>query len=232
MKTKTKPIKIDRSTQFRKAKPIKANGQTLVAFLLDRTGSMESIKQETIGGFNGYLDELLKKPESKDIKFHFTQFDTIGIDVVHDMIPLAKVDRLTKETFKPRANTPLYDAIGKTIRNIEGKANGFKVLFVTLTDGQENSSSEWTQESIRDLIKQKEENDKWTFSYIGIGPDAWEANRALAVGTQGVNNVLRSSKGNAQKVYARMARASMNVVCSVGGQSVGNLYDEKDQLDK
>lgn len=123
---------------------------TLVAFLLDRTGSMETVKKETIGGFNGYLDELAKKPEAKSVLFHMTQFDSQSIDRVHDCVPLNRVARLTDETFQPRAWTPLYDAIGKTIREIEDKAKGRKVLFVTLTDGQlvSNGTITWRQKQV------------------------------------------------------------------------------------
>ncbi len=204
---------------------------TLVAFLLDRTGSMSSVKQETIGGFNGYLDELIKKPESKDIRFHFTQFDTVGIDVVHDCVPLNRVARLNDNTYIPRAGTPLYDAIGKTIRQIEGKSNGDKVLFVVLTDGQENSSSEWTIEGVRKLIKEKEDKDTWTFAYVGVGPDAWAANVALSHGTQGASNVLRSSRKNTGAAYGQVMDATMMVSHSAGGQSVCSVFSDK-QLDK
>lgn len=206
--------------------------KTLVAFLLDRTGSMASVKQETIGGFNGYLDELLKKRESKDITFHFTQFDTLSVDVVHDCVPLNKVDRLTAKTYEPRASTPLYDAIGTTIRNIETKANAHKVLFVVLTDGEENSSSEWNEKTIKALIKEKEDKDKWTFSYIGVGPEAWAANARLSSGTQGFSNNLRATRGkNTVKAYACMASATVARCSTAGGQSMGNLYQGK-HLDK
>lgn len=200
-------------------------------FLLDRTGSMASVKQETIGGFNGYLDELLKKKESKNIRFALTQFDTVGIDLVHDCVLLAKVDKLTDNTYQPRGGTPLYDAIGRTIRATQDKVNGDKVLFVTLTDGEENSSSEWTQATIKDLIKEKEEKEKWTFSYIGVGPEAWKANERLSAGTLGASNVLRATGANTSKAYGLMARATMKVSHSVGGQCVGALYGGK-QLDE
>lgn len=209
----------------------KDRAKTLVAFLLDRTGSMESVKKETIGGFNGYLDELNKKKEGKDIIFHFTQFDTISIDVLADSVPLKNVKKLTEETYQPRGGTPLYDAIGKTIRAIEEKANGHKVLFVTLTDGEENSSSEWTQATIKDLIKEKESKHHWTFSYIGVSPEAWAANQHLAAGTIGASNVLRSTGKNTKRAYARFASATANMVCSVGGQSMSNLYHGQ-QLDQ
>ncbi len=219
MKTKSKQTKTHKE-------------KTLVVFLLDRTGSMASVKHETIGGFNGYLDELLKKPESKEIIFHFTQFDTVGTDVVHDCVGLDKVRKLTEKSYEPRAGTNLYDAIGGVIRNIESKANGHKVLFVVLTDGEENSSSEWTDKTIKELIKEKEDKDKWTFSYIGVGPEAWAANERLARGTSGASNVLRATRGkNTVKAYAKMAGATMMRCSTAGGQSLKALYQGQ-HLDK
>lgn len=185
---------------------------------------MASVKQETIGGFNGYLDELVKKPESRQIRFHFTQFDTVSIDCLCDCVPLSGVAKLNEETYLPRGGTPLYDAIGKTIRSIQDKANGDKVLFVTLTDGEENSSSEWKQSTIQALIKEKEASG-WTFSYIGVGPDAWAANERLAAGTIGASNVLRATVGkNTEKAYRHFAGATLRCCASIGGQSVGNIY--------
>lgn len=125
--------------------------------------------------------------------FDFTQFDTQSIDLIHDCVPLKDVKKLTKATYVPRAYTNLYDAIGTTIRRIESKAEGKKVLFVVQTDGQENSSKEWNLAKIKELIMDKE-TAGWTFSYIGIGPQAWEANATLAQGTQGFSNVLRTTK--------------------------------------
>lgn len=214
------------------AKIAKSREGTLVAFLLDRTGSMASVKNETIGGFNGYLDELLKKEESKQIRFSLTQFDTVSIDRVHDCVPLSKVAKLNDKTYEPRGGTPLYDAIGKTIREIQNKVNGDKVLFVVLSDGEENSSSEWNQSTIKALIKEKEDKDKWTFSYIGVGPEAWAANERLAAGTIGASNVLRATRGeNTKKAYGLMATATMMRCNSAGGQSLASCYAGQ-QLDE
>ncbi len=207
----------------------KAGQKTLVCLLLDRTGSMADVKQETIGGFNGYLDELVKKPESEGIRFSFVQFDSISRDTIHKAVPLSKAQRLSEGTFQPRANTPLYDAIGQTIKEVELQVfkspPKTKVLFVVLTDGHENASSKFTYDSVRALIKEKEDKDKWTFSYIGIGPDAWAQNAHLSVGTQGASNVLRATRGrNTVRAYSKLAGATMCVSASVGGQSVNSLY--------
>lgn len=217
MKKKTKPGKTRTNN----------NDRTFVVILLDRTGSMADVKQETISGFNGYLDELNKKPESKNIVLHMTQFDTAGIDVLHDGVPLNKVSKLDDATYIPRDWTNLYDAIGTTIRRVEEKAKGYKVLFVTITDGKNNASREWTHSEVIDLIKEKEDKDKWTFSYIGIGKEAWVANEQFAAGTAGVSNVLRTTGKNVQRAYAFAAQGTMLRCGTAGGQSVSHLYEDK-----
>src|SRR5260221_14561392 len=78
--------------------------RTLVTFLLDRTGSMEPIKDDTIGAFNAYLDGLQKAATSID--FTFVQFDSISIDKVCVGMPVAQVPRLDASTYQPRASTP------------------------------------------------------------------------------------------------------------------------------
>jgi uncharacterized protein YegL len=202
------------------------NKPTLVAFLLDRTGSMHVCKAETIKGFNHYIKELRAKDDGT-MRFTLTQFDSAGIDIVHDAVPLKAVKELTDETYVPRAWTPLYDAIGKTIRATETKATGkYKVLFVTLTDGQENASTEWNSDSIKVLIKSKEDQAHWTFAYIGMGITGWAATTVMAAGTVGASNVLRTSYHNTDKAYGRFAGATVAFACSTGNVkcSAQNLW--------
>lgn len=202
------------------------NKPTLVAFLLDRTGSMAQCRDETIKGFNGYLKELKSKAKEK-IHFSLTQFDSIGIDLIHDAVPLKEVQELNLDTYEPRAQTSLYDAIGKTIRAIEKKAaDKFQVLFVTLTDGLENASSEWNQATIKSLIQEKESKDHWTFAHIGVGANGWAATTALAAGTQSASNVLQINPKDTVKTYARFASTTRCYASNsaAGGQSVNNLW--------
>ncbi len=92
--------------------------RTLVTFLLDRTGSMEAIRDDTIGGFNAYLDGL-KGNGSADIDFTLVQFDSVSIDKIHVAVPVAAIPKLTRDTYQPRASTPLIDAAVKTINAVE-----------------------------------------------------------------------------------------------------------------
>lgn len=207
-----------------------ANKPTLVAFLLDRTGSMASCKDETIKGFNGYIDSLRDK-KSESIVFTLTQFDSIAIDIIHDAVPLSKVVKLNEDTYEPRASTPLYDAMGTTIRATEKSAGDkYKVLFVTLTDGQENASSEWNDRTIKELIKDKESKDHWTFVHIGVGANGWDAVHQMSKGTMSASNVLKIDPKDTRKTYRRMSAVTMSYCADASNvtRSAQNIWKASD----
>lgn len=185
--------------------------RTLVNFLLDRTGSMGVIKKQTISGFNEYLNAL--KKEAKDnktkISMSLTQFDSVAVDVEYVDKDIKKVDELNEDTYQPRAMTPMYDAIGITIRETEKrmkkKRSKPKVLFVIMTDGEENASKEYDQNSIKKLLKEKEKGD-WTFIYLGANQDAWANARKFGM-----------SKGNTMSFDSKDAG---DTLCSLGASVV------------
>jgi len=208
MKTKTKS----------KTTP-QAKKSTLVVFLLDRTGSMSACKAETISGFNAYIDELKKLKDS--VRFTLVQFDSQGIDTLHDAVKLDEVDRLTDKTYEPRAATPLYDAMGKTIHGV--KEGAAKVLFVSLTDGEENASSEYSFKSVNALIKEKEKAN-WTFAHIGVGLAGWATGNQIYAGTQSLANNLKSSHKDTKVMYDKLARATFGYATSASGQCVSTKF--------
>src|SRR3970282_3051826 len=99
-----------------------ASKKTLVIFLLDETGSMESYKEATINGFNEYLQSL--KKDGKDTLFTLTRFNSDKIETPYSAVPISEVEELTDETYRPDAMTPLYDAIAKTVRRTEEALKG------------------------------------------------------------------------------------------------------------
>src|SRR5689334_15263468 len=96
--------------------------RTLAHFLPDRTGPKEAIRDDTIGGFNAYLDGL-KGGDDAEIDFTLIQFDSVSIDKICVAAPVASVAKLTRETYQPRASTPLIDAAVKTINAVEASLN-------------------------------------------------------------------------------------------------------------
>lgn len=162
----------------------KKKQQTLnVSFLLDMTGSMNSVKDATISGFNEYIGSL--KARKADIRFTLTLFNSDCIKTLYKGVPLADVKPLDAATYQPDSTTPLYDAIGRTIHETQTSLTGDKeeVLFVTMTDGHENASHEYSQQKVFDLVKSKEK-DGWTLAFLGANMDSWQVGKSVGVVAQ------------------------------------------------
>jgi len=132
--------------------------RVLVNVILDKSGSMASKLNDVVEGFNAYVDGLAKE-DQVDYLFSLTLFDTMVAyrDVA---IPLSKVSKLDAKSYVPGGNTALNDAIGITVRKIDGdRPQVDKVVTVIMTDGEENSSREWTHDAVKALIEQKEKDD-------------------------------------------------------------------------
>jgi len=151
-----------------------------VSFLLDKTGSMGSVAKATISGFNEYVASL--KSRADEIRFTLALFNSDGTDTLCKGVPLVDVKPLDSKTYDPVGATPLYDAVAATIHATEQALAGKKenVLFIIMTDGEENSSEEFTREQVRALIQQKEA-DGWTFAFLGANQDSWGVGEGIGV---------------------------------------------------
>ncbi len=144
---------------------------THITIILDRTGSMQSIKDDTIGGFNTFLKEQ-KKLKGK-ATMTLVQFDSQDpYEVIHSFKPVKDIQELDTSTYVPRASTPLLDAIGRGINDLEKclddmkkKERPGKVVMVIITDGQENASKEFNKPQIMKMMKDKEKAD-WQFVFL------------------------------------------------------------------
>jgi hypothetical protein len=186
-----------------------ASQRTLVTFLLDRTGSMETIKDDTIGAFNAYLDGLQKS--GAPIELTLVQFDSMSIDKVYVATPVAQVPRLTAATFQPRASTPLIDAAYKTIAAVEKSATagaGAKIVVCILTDGLENASTEYNWNDLNALIKQKAAAG-WQFNFMGCGIDAYEQGQKMGIAP---SSTLSYRRGDTQATQAAFEATAANTV--------------------
>jgi Mg-chelatase subunit ChlD len=145
---------------------------THITIILDRTGSMESIRDETIGGFNGFLREQRDAPDRATLTL--VQFDSQNsYEVIYTFTPIAEVAMLDRQTYVPRAATPLFDAVGQGINNLAQQLGKFtkenkpaKVVFVIVTDGKENASCEFRREQIEKMIDEKQEQENWQFVFL------------------------------------------------------------------
>lgn len=139
-----------------------------ISFILDETGSMQTYKQETMAGFNEYIKGLRESDEAKKMKFTLTKFNSNKVEMVYDSVKLNKVAELNDENYLPDASTPLYDAIGRTIRALETKGSDH-CLVVIQTDGLENASKlPWRRprhlEAIGEKISERYSSCCWAIS--------------------------------------------------------------------
>ena len=154
---------------------------TVVAFLLDKSGSMGSVKAQTIEAFNGYLATL--RDQAEGLEFTFIQFDTGGMDKVYVGETMDKVADLTNATYQPAGGTPLIDAGIATIKAVEKlvaeRSDSPKVIICFQTDGQENSSTaDWPE--LQELIEAKQA-EGWHFNFMGVGMDAYKQSAKMGL---------------------------------------------------
>ena len=147
-----------------------------VVFILDRSGSMSGLEADTIGGFNATLAKQKKEPG--EVLWSTVLFDDKH-EVVHDRVPIEKIEKLTEKEYYVRGCTALLDAVGRAIHHI-GNVHKYareedvpgKTLFVITTDGMENASREYTYAQVKQMIERQTEKYGWEFLFLGANMDA------------------------------------------------------------
>lgn len=189
------------------------NNTTELVFLLDRSGSMQGLEADTIGGFNA----MLKKQKKQEGACYVTTvlFDHQA-EFLHDRITLWEVAPMTGTDYTVRGSTALLDAIGETICHIKKIHRYVKpedvpehTVFVITTDGMENSSHKYHAEQIRLLIEEQKENG-WEFIFLGANIDAIKTAAGFGIASDRAVDYLADSMGT-ECLYETVAEA----VCSV-----------------
>jgi uncharacterized protein YegL len=191
---------------------------THIAVVLDRSGSMSSIVKDTEGGYNTFLADQKKAPGTATISL--AQFDNV-YESVHGPIDIQTANNLR---LIPRGGTALLDAMGKAITETgeylaalpESKRPG-KVVFVTITDGGENSSNEWTRNQVFKLVTKQREKFAWEFVFLGANQDAIAVGTSLGV-SAGSSINYQASRAGTQSVYAGLSSNITNTRAT--GQSI------------
>lgn len=177
-------------------------GYTHITIILDRTGSMQQIRDDTIGGFNTFLREQKEQPGEATLTL--VQFDSQDpYEVVHSFRPIAEVPELTAATYVPRASTPLLDALGRgTCGDLAAKIAGLPedqrpehTVFVILTDGKENASREFKKPQIVQMIQDCQEKNGWHFTFLSADLDAINDAAAYGIGRASLLHFDKSAMG-------------------------------------
>ena len=168
---------------------MEANKKTQIynLVILDKSGSMESIRKEAIDGYNETLGSIkatqLKFIDTQEHYVSLAAFCDCGIDMIYDMTPIKDANKLTKEKYDPCCCTPLFDAIGKTVKALKKKIADVEdaaVLVTIITDGYENSSKEWDGKAVSKLIEECKE-EGWMFSFVGAGEDVVKVATTISI---------------------------------------------------
>lgn len=181
------------------------DGSILINFVLDKSGSMQAVRQATIDGFNEFLGDQGNQPGEAFLTL--TMFDTSFYGVC-TAVPLREMPAMGLAEYQPGGMTALYDAIGHAVGLCDdwlAQADALpdQVLFVIMTDGQENSSQEFSRKKIFDLIREREQAG-YEFVYLGANQDAYAEADMVGVAASSTRHWLHNDAG------ARAAHARLN----------------------
>lgn len=187
--------------------------QVFNVIILDKSGSMESIRQAAVDGFNEALAGIKKAQEKyAESQEHFVSLLTFcdcEKKYVFDKVPVAEARKLTLDDYEPCCCTPLYDAMGftlTTMRNHVMKVDDAVVVVTIITDGYENASKEYTGAAVKKLVEELK-GEGWTFTYMGANQDSVEV--AFNLSIRNSRNFEATSSGTA-RVMGKDTSTRMN----------------------
>lgn len=184
--------------------------------ILDESGSMESIKRAAINGMNETVQSIRdaqKKHEDQEHIVSLVSFNSSEIKGIYDCVPVAEVKELTDKEYVPDCCTPLYDAMGLSLNHLRAKVNDEdKVLVTIITDGEENSSTEYNSVAIKALVDSLKEKG-WVFAYIGANQDVLKVAQTISVTNVmnfsstdfGTTSAIASLRKSRDRMFSRIA---------------------------
>ena len=172
-----------------------------LVLVIDKSGSMQGLEKDTIGGFNSMIEK--QKKLGINVRVTAVLFND-KTDLLYARRYIQNVRPLTEREYKTGGTTALLDAVGGTILKMERskatECGKTKVIFVIITDGLENASTKFTKQKVKEMISDKQEQDGWDFIYLGANIDA--AEEAGAIGVKKANAVTyRNTKSGVRANY-------------------------------
>jgi hypothetical protein len=206
---------------------------THIVLLIDRSGSMSSIKYDMEGGIKAFLDN--QKNEDGECTVTVAQFDTL-YETLFNRKPLNEVEEVKIE---PRGGTALIDSmvrlineVGIDLAEMDESERPEKILFVTITDGEENSSRHYSNEELKKKIEEQENIYKWNFTYIGANQDSFQSASQVGIKSFKAMNYSTSKKG-IDKMFSKLSAATSRYrkVTSNNLSSDSFAYTDEEQKD-
>ena len=187
---------------------------TEMVFILDRSGSMAGLEEDTIGGFNSMIERQKQAEGEALVSTVLFNGDSI---VLHDRVDLKKVEPMTRQQYCACGNTALIDAIGGAIHHI-GNIHKYAreedvpehTIFVITTDGMENASHRYTADEVRAMVQKEKEKYGWEFLFLGANIDAVETAGRYGIARDRAVNFHNDAQGQALN-YAEVSEAIRTV---------------------
>jgi len=209
-------------------------GTTELVFILDKSGSMGGLENDTIGGYNSMLTK--QQAIEGECRITTALFDNY-YELLHDRIDIKAVSPISEREYQVGGSTALLDAIGRTILKIANAqkhtADNYraeKVMFVIITDGEENSSREFSLEKVKELIESQKTKYGWEFVFLGANIDAVETARHFGISADRAQNYHADGEGS-RVVYESIAKATVAFRESAVGAPLANDWNADIQAD-
>lgn len=178
---------------------------TELVFILDKSGSMGGLERDTIGGYNSMLEK--QRLEDGECIITTALFDNC-YELLHDRIDIRAVKPITEDEYFVGGTTALLDAIGRTVKKIETAQKNTaeeyraeKVMFVIITDGEENASRRYSAPQVREMISCQKEKFGWEFIFLGANIDAVETARRFGIDADRAVDYIPDSEGTELNFY-------------------------------
>ncbi len=178
--------------------------RTELVFILDMSGSMNSLRGDTIGGYNSVLQE--QKDSGDDVKVTTYVFNNAS-RMIHDRLPVKEVPAMTEKDYRPGGCTALVDTLGEAIDHIVGIHRYARredvpenTVFVIMTDGMENASHRYSAEQVRRKIRHEQEKYRWEFLFLAGNIDAVETAGSYGISAERAVNMVMDGDGLTEAV--------------------------------
>lgn len=196
-----------------------------IHFILDNSGSMRSVLQPTISGFNEYLDGL--RQDKNEYRMSLVKFGN-AVQTVYNHKRLEDVKELTSKQYSADGGgTALYDAVVTTLK--EARDQDGRHLVVIMTDGGENASHKYAQSDLKQIKEQLEETGRWTFVFLGSNQDAWATAQDFGFAPQNVSS-YNSTRLGTRSVMSNL-RASTMMMAQGSADSTKSYFSKDQQKD-
>ena len=208
-------------------------GLTELVFILDRSGSMQGLEADTIGGFNSMVEQ--QKKEEGEAYVSAVLFDDRR-EVLYDRTPIRRVERMTEKQYFVRGCTALWDAVGFAIHHI-GNIHKYarnedvpeKTIFVIITDGMENASRLYGPEKVRSMVERQQKKYNWEFLFIGANIDAVTEASRIGIQPSRAVNYVHDGRGTRLN-FDTLSSAISGARASASAREMNAMFDRDEAM--